>query len=105
MLRISIENSIKFTPEQGKIVINSVVQNKSVEIMISDTGIGIPKEEIENVFDRFYTVDKSVAKEKTGTGLGLSIAKQISDLHGGNIELTSEDGNGTKVSVKLNLIS
>ncbi|WP_026881558.1 sensor histidine kinase [Clostridium akagii] len=103
MLRIFIENSIKFTPEQGKIVINSVVHNKSVEIMISDTGIGIPKEEIENVFDRFYTVDKSRAKEKTGTGLGLSIAKRIADLHGGTIKLTSEEGKGTKVSVKLNL--
>ncbi len=64
MLRIFIENSIKFTPEQGKIVINSVVHNKTVEITVSDTGIGIPKNEIANVFDRFYTVDKSRSKEK-----------------------------------------
>lgn len=105
MLRIFIENSIKFTSEQGRIVINSVVHNKIVEITVSDTGIGIPREEIDNVFDRFYTVDKSRSKEKTGTGLGLSIARRIADLHGGTIELTSEEGKGTKVSIKLNLES
>jgi len=103
MLRIFIENSIKFTPEHGRIVINSVVHNKTVEITVSDTGIGIPKEEIENVFDRFYTVDKSRSKEKTGTGLGLSIAKRIVELHGGTIELSSEEGKGTTVSIKLKL--
>jgi signal transduction histidine kinase len=103
MIRVFIDNSIKFTQESGTIVINSVVHNKIVEITVSDTGIGIPKEEIKNVFDRFYTVDKSRSKEKTGTGLGLSIARRIADLHGGTIEINSEEGQGTQVSIKLNI--
>ncbi|SFD23733.1 sensor histidine kinase [Clostridium uliginosum] len=103
MLRIFIDNSMKFTQEHGKIDISSEVQNKIVKITVSDTGIGIPKDEIENIFNRFYIVDKSRSKEKGGTGLGLSIAKWISDMHQGSINVESEEGKGTKVTVTLNL--
>ncbi|GFZ33424.1 hypothetical protein CSC2_39500 [Clostridium zeae] len=103
MLRIFIDNSIKFTPDEGTITINSMVKNKSLYISVSDTGIGIPKDDIQNVFDRFYTVDKSRSKEKGGTGLGLSIAKWIADVHGGIIEVVSEEGIGTSFIVKLDL--
>lgn len=101
MLRIFIENSIKFTSEQGRIDISSQLKDKSIEITIRDDGIGIPKEEIRNVFDRFYTVDKSRAKDKGGSGLGLSIAKWIVDMHEGFIEVHSEEGKGTTISVSL----
>ena len=103
MLRILIDNSIKFTPEQGKIDISSEVQDKIVKITVSDSGIGIPKDEIQNIFERFYTVDKSRSKEKGGTGLGLSIAKWIVDVHKGTINVESEEGKGTKITVTLNL--
>ena len=99
MLRIFIENSIKFTPEQNKIE----VQGKVVKLTVSDTGIGIPKDEIQNIFHRFYIVDKSRSKEKGGTGLGLSIAKWIVDMHKGSIDVKSEEGRGAKITVTLNL--
>lgn len=101
MLRIFINNSIKFTPEGGKIEISSEMNRGFVKIIVSDTGIGIPENEIANIFDRFYTVEKSRTKEKTGTGIGLSIAKWIIDMHQGSIEVESEEGRGTKVVVIL----
>ena len=103
MLRIFIDNSIKFTPEQSKIDISSEVQDKIVKLTVSDRGIGIPKDEIKNIFDRFYIVDKSRSKEKGGTGLGLSIAKWIVDMHNGTIDVESEEGKGTKITVTLSL--
>lgn len=103
MLRIFIENSIKFTPEQGKIDISSEIYDKTVKINISDSGIGIPLDEIQNIFERFYIVDKSRSKEKGGTGLGLSIAKWIVDVHKGTINVESEEGIGTKITVTLNI--
>lgn len=103
MLRIFIENSIKFSPEQSVIDISSEVEENKVKITVSDTGIGIPKNEIEKIFDRFYIVDKSRSKEKGGTGLGLSIAKWIVDMHCGIIEVKSEEDKYTKIVVILNL--
>lgn len=103
MLRIFVDNSIKFTPENGSIIINSLVKENVIEITITDTGIGIPKEEINNIFNRFYTVDKSRAKEKGGTGLGLAIAKWIVDKHNGTIEVISEIGKGTMIIIKISI--
>jgi len=103
LLRILIDNSIKFTPKDGVIDISSKIQDNLLKITVSDTGIGIPKDEIENIFDRFYIVDKSRSKEKGGTGLGLSIAKWIVNIHQGIIAVESEEGKCTKVTVTLNL--
>ena len=103
MLRILIDNSIKFTPEKGKIDISSRVQNKTVKITVTDSGIGIAEGEIKNIFERFYTVDKSRSKEKGGMGLGLSIAKLIVDVHKGSINVESKEGLGTKISVELDI--
>ena len=103
LLRIFIDNSIKFTSEQNKIDISSEVQGKVVKLTVSDTGIGIPEDEIPNIFHRFYIVDKSRSKEKGGTGLGLSIAKWIVDMHKGSIDVESEEGKGTKITVTLSL--
>lgn len=103
MLRIFIENSIKFSSEQSVIDISSEINENKVKITVSDKGIGIPKEEIEKIFDRFYIVDKSRSKEKGGTGLGLSIAKWIVDMHCGTIEVESKEGKYTNMVVILNL--
>jgi signal transduction histidine kinase len=75
-----------------------------VAITVTDTGVGIPKEDIPLVFDRFYRSDKSRNKESGGHGLGLSIAKWIIGSHNGKIEVESTVGKGTKVSVLLPLI-
>ncbi|MFU0824031.1 MAG: Signal transduction histidine-protein kinase ArlS [Clostridium sp.] len=101
MLRIFIDNSIKFTTEQGKIDISSQLKDNDIKITVKDNGIGIPKEDIKNIFDRFYTVDKSRSKDKGGSGLGLSIAKWIAEMHQGYVEVDSEEGNGTTISVSL----
>ena len=101
MLRIFVDNSIKFTPKQGNIDISSEIQDKTVKITVSDSGIGIPTDEIQNIFERFYTVDESRSKEKTGTGLGLSIAKWIVDAHKGTINIESQEGKGSKITVIL----
>ncbi|RII34835.1 sensor histidine kinase [Clostridium chromiireducens] len=104
MLRIFVDNSIKFSDEQDKIDISSEAQDKFLKLTVSDNGIGIPEGEIENIFDRFYIIDKSRSKEKAGTGLGLPIAKYIIDLHKGSIDIESEEGKGTKIVVTLNYI-
>ncbi|WP_259472607.1 sensor histidine kinase [Clostridium estertheticum] len=103
MLRILIDNSIKFTPEKGTIDISSEIHCDTVKITVSDSGMGIPEDEIQNIFERFYTVDKSRSKEKGGTGLGLSIAKLIVDVHKGTISAESTEGFGTKITVILSI--
>ena len=72
---------------------------EGVRLLVSDTGIGIPKELWERIFERFYRVDKSRSKELGGTGLGLSIVKHAAGLHDAKIELQSAEGEGTTVTV------
>ena len=86
----SFENAVKFTPEKGKVSLAVECEDDVVKVIIADTGIGIPKEEQEKIFDRFYRVDKARSRELGGSGLGLSIAKWIVELHHGRIEVESE---------------
>lgn len=104
MLRIFIDNSIKFTKDDGKIDVSSSVYKDTLRIIVSDNGIGISKDEIKKIFDRFYVVDKSRSKENGGSGLGLSIAKWIVKIHGGIIDVISKEGEGTKAIVTLKLV-
>lgn len=101
MLRAIIDNSIKFTPIGGKIEITSIAAKNSAKIIIKDSGIGIPKEDIPYIFNRFYRVDKSRVKEKGGSGLGLSIVKSIVDSYGGSISVESEPDKGTLITIVL----
>lgn len=104
LIRIIVDNSIKFTKEHGKIDISSVKFGKYINISISDTGIGIPENEIPKIFDRFYCVDKSRSKDIGGSGLGLSIAKQIVDVYNGTVNIKSTVGRGTRITVSLDII-
>jgi signal transduction histidine kinase len=99
--RIFIDNSIKYTPENGIIKINLYTKAKQLILEIEDTGIGISKEHLPHIFDRFYRADESRTKETGGTGLGLSIAKWIILKHKGNIEVQSKPGYGTRFIIIL----
>ncbi len=96
-----IDNAVKFTPEGGTVKIAGYEEGSDVVIEISDTGIGIPKDEQSKIFDRFYQVDSSPTRMYGGAGLGLSICEEIADLHGGRIEVESDAGKGTTFKVRL----
>jgi two-component system, OmpR family, sensor histidine kinase ArlS len=100
-LRALIENSIKFTPIHGSIDVGSVIMGGSVTITVKDTGIGIPADEVNNIFERFYRVDKSRSKETGGSGLGLSIVQLIVKAHNGTVSVSSKPGEGTIISITL----
>ena len=102
-LRIFVDNSIKYTPSGGNIVLNSYIKKKNVMLEIIDTGIGIPKKDLPYIFNRFYRCDKSRTKESGGTGLGLSIAKWIIGKHNGSIIVESRPEMGTKITIGLPL--
>lgn len=96
-----LSNSIKFTPEGGRVSICARQTDGEWSITVEDNGLGIPKEDLPRIFDRFYRVDKARSRDLGGTGLGLSIARQIVETHGGHIEISSEPGKGTTVHFTL----
>ena len=96
-----LSNAIKYTPDNGHIEIVTGYSGGKISIVVSDNGIGIPEADMPRIFERFYRVDKSRARELGGTGLGLSIAKQIIEAHGGTIGINSEHGKGTTVAITL----
>ncbi len=97
------DNAIKYNRPGGSVSVSVESQGGAAVLTVSDTGIGIPPEHQEHVFERFYRVDKSRSKETGGTGLGLSIVKHAVQLHGGEIRLHSQPGEGTTVEVRLPL--
>jgi len=96
-----ISNAIKFTDEGDEIFIQVKDKNEFVEISVKDTGIGIEKEHLNIIFDRFKQVDKSLSRNAEGTGIGLNLVKSIVELHGGRIYVESEFGKGSKFTVIL----
>ncbi|WP_094605763.1 Adaptive-response sensory-kinase SasA [Sporomusa silvacetica DSM 10669] len=103
MLRIFIENSINYTPNGGKIIIDAKKLEHYFEVTVKDSGIGIPGEDQPHVFSRFYRVDKSRSKVTGGTGLGLSIASWIAKQHNSTIKLDSKLGEGTTIIIRIPL--
>ncbi len=96
-----LDNSIKYTPEDGRVYAELYRDEKNVYITISDNGIGMAETEFNKIFDRFYRVDKARARETGGTGLGLSIALSAVELHGGYIEVESREDEGSLFRIIL----
>jgi len=94
-----LDNAVKFTQESGSVFIDAQQKDGNTVLTIADTGIGVPKEEIRRLGERFYRVDRSRSRDLGGTGLGLSIVKHLMIAHGGKMEIESQLGRGTKVSL------
>src|SRR5207253_7942960 len=97
-----VDNAVKYTPEGGRVTVR--VQEPAggwIEVDVVDTGIGIPPADLPRITERFYRVDKARSRELGGTGLGLAIVKHLVLAHGGELEITSEEGEGTPVRFTL----
>jgi signal transduction histidine kinase len=96
-----IDNAIKFSPADSTITIETTARHEKIFVSVRDTGIGIPKDSLKKIWERFYKTDQSRGKDKKGTGLGLSIVKEIIQLHGENINVVSTEGVGTEFIFSL----
>jgi two-component system phosphate regulon sensor histidine kinase PhoR len=108
-----LSNGISYTPEGGKVKVKVEPihspadrddEYERVRMIISDSGIGIPKKDLPRIFERFYRVDKARSRSSGGTGLGLSIVKHLVEMHKGTIQVESEVGIGTKFMIELPVI-
>jgi two-component system, OmpR family, sensor histidine kinase VicK len=102
---ILVDNAAKYGPPGGTVTLASFVRSGELHISVEDRGPGIPREELPRIFERFYRLDKARSRQLGGTGLGLPIAKTIVEAHGGHIEAVSHIGEGTKISMRLPLLS
>ncbi|MFC2092746.1 ATP-binding protein [Bacteroidota bacterium] len=98
-----LSNAFKFTDEGGRIDVNVRSSNGKVEITVSDTGIGIPKEKLDKIFDRFYQTDDTHNRKAEGTGIGLALTKELVELHKGEIKVESEEEKGTTFTISFPL--
>jgi len=100
-----LDNAVKFSRENGQIHLQAVRRDSEMVLSVADHGLGIGKEHLPRIFERFYRADKARSRELGGTGLGLAIVKHIAQLHGGRVEAESEPGRGTTIRVVLPLRS
>ncbi len=100
-VRNLVDNAIKYTPDGGRVKVTLEAAGGGVALQVEDSGIGIPAEDLPRIFERFYRVDKSRSREMGGTGLGLSIVKHVVGAHGGEIDVKSEPGQGTRFRVLI----
>jgi len=96
-----LSNAIKFTPCDGTITLSAVRRDRHIEIVVADTGVGIPVEHLERIFEKFQQVDASHTREVKGSGLGLPIVRSIVEAHGGKVWVESEPGQGSRFTVSL----
>ncbi|SES14419.1 two-component system, OmpR family, sensor histidine kinase VicK [Gracilibacillus ureilyticus] len=100
-----MSNAIKYSPEGGKITFQLIRERKRIKISIQDQGLGIAREKVDKIFERFYRVDKARSRELGGTGLGLAISKEIIEAHHGHIWANSKEGQGTTIYFTLPLMN
>ncbi len=98
-----VSNAVKFTPRDGSVTVRVAVEGESAVLEVSDTGIGIPPDEVDRLYERFFRASSATERQIQGTGLGLTITKAIVDAHEGKITVTSEVGVGTRFRIALPL--
>ena len=97
-----LDNAVKYTPEDGQVRVGTrPVGGERIAVYVKDTGIGIPSEDLDRVFERFYRVDKGRSRDMGGTGLGLAIVRHIAEAHGERVSVESVLGKGTTFSLEL----
>jgi signal transduction histidine kinase len=94
-------NALRHTPKGGRVTLSAALEDASIVVTVSDTGLGIPPEHLPRVFDRFYKIDPARAGQAAGSGLGLSIVKAIVERHGGSVSVSSRPGGGTTFTLKF----
>jgi PAS domain S-box-containing protein len=98
-----LNNAVKFTPEGGRVWVESTADSKQLQVLVCDTGIGIAKNEQSAIFDKFYQIQNAMGHAREGTGLGLAITKHLVEIHQGSISLESRPGQGSKFKVTFPL--
>jgi two-component system sensor histidine kinase SenX3 len=96
-----VENAVTYSPEESRVAVTAELSDEDVRITVADNGIGIPGDEIDRIFERFYRVDPARARNTGGTGLGLSIVKHVAASNGGSVEVWSEPGAGSTFTLVL----
>ena len=96
-----LSNAVKYSPDGGEVTARLAGHRDEVAIAIADNGVGIPRKDLNRVFERFYRVDRGRHAETGGTGLGLSIVRNVAVNHGGRVEVVSEEGVGSTFSMIL----
>lgn len=96
-----LSNAFKFTPENDRVTVRVAYQEKHISIKVQDTGIGISSDRLPHIFDRFYQVDNSNQRQYGGTGIGLALVKELVDVLKGQIEVSSNVGDGTTFNLTL----
>jgi two-component system sensor histidine kinase SenX3 len=96
-----VENAVKYSQKGGTVQVRARVDATAVEVMVADQGIGIPRRDLDRVFERFYRVDRARSRETGGTGLGLAIVRHVASNHGGEVLVSSQEGEGSTFVLRL----
>jgi two-component system sensor histidine kinase SenX3 len=96
-----VENAVKYSQAGDVVQIRTRVNDNAIEVMVADQGVGIPRRDLDRVFERFYRVDKARSRETGGTGLGLSIVRHVATNHGGEVLVSSQEGEGSTFVLRL----
>ena len=96
-----VENAVKYSDAEGVVQVRTRIDDRAIEVMVADHGIGIPARDLERVFERFYRVDRARSRTTGGTGLGLSIVRHVASNHGGEVLVSSQEGEGSTFVLRL----
>jgi two-component system sensor histidine kinase SenX3 len=96
-----VENAVKYSGEDGIVQVRTRQDDRYVEVMVADQGDGIPARDLDRIFERFYRVDRARSRETGGTGLGLSIVRHVASNHGGDVLVSSTEGEGSTFVLRL----